>query len=147
MNFQMRCLGNWFHPCLAILPIHLWIALWHAPTKFYKGLIVSVNSEEILVEVAYALPDQQVILPVKLSAGTNAEAAIQQSGILAKFPEISLAENKIGIFGKLTQLDAPLRDKDRVEIYRPLIADPKEVRRQRAEAGKVMKKGGGDIAE
>jgi len=108
---------------------------------------VSVNSEEILVEVAYALPDQQVILPVKLSAGTNAEAAIQQSGILAKFPEINLSENKIGIFGKLTQLDTPLRDKDRVEIYRPLIADPKEVRRQRAEAGKVMKKGGGDITE
>jgi putative ubiquitin-RnfH superfamily antitoxin RatB of RatAB toxin-antitoxin module len=108
---------------------------------------VSVNSEEILVEVAYALPDQQVILPVKLQAGANAESAIQQSGILAKFPEINLSENKIGIFGKLTQLDTLLRDKDRVEIYRPLIADPKEVRRQRAEAGKVMKKGGGDITE
>jgi len=108
---------------------------------------VSVNSEEILVEVAYALPNEQVILPVKLAAGANAENAIQQSGILAKFPEINLAENKIGIFGKLTQLDTPLRDKDRVEIYRPLIADPKEVRRQRAEAGKVMKKGGGDITE
>ena len=108
---------------------------------------MSVNSEEILVEVAYALPDQQVILPVKLPAGALAESAIQQSGILAKFPEINLSENKIGIFGKLTQLDTPLRDKDRVEIYRPLIADPKEVRRQRAEAGKVMKKGGGDITE
>ena len=108
---------------------------------------MSVNSEEILVEVAYALPDQQVILPVKLSIGATAETAIQQSGVLAKFPEINLAENKIGLFGKLTQLDTMLRDKDRVEIYRPLIADPKEVRRQRAEAGKVMKKGGGDIAE
>jgi len=108
---------------------------------------VSVNTEEILVEVAYALPNQQVIIPVKLSAGATAETAIQQCGVLAKFPEINLAENKIGIFGKLTQLDTPLRDKDRVEIYRPLIADPKEVRRQRAEAGKVMRKGGGDIAE
>jgi putative ubiquitin-RnfH superfamily antitoxin RatB of RatAB toxin-antitoxin module len=108
---------------------------------------VSVNSEEILVEVAYALPTEQIILPIKASAGTTAENAIKQSGILTKFPEINLAENKIGIFGKLTQLDTVLRDKDRIEIYRPLIADPKEVRRQRAEAGKVMKKGGGDIAE
>lgn len=108
---------------------------------------MSVNSEEILVEVAYALPEQQVILPVKLPAGSNVEGAIQQSGILTKFPEINLAENKVGIFGKLSKLDAELRNRDRVEIYRPLIADPKEVRRQRAEAGKMMKKGGGDIAE
>lgn len=108
---------------------------------------MSVNSEEILVEVAYALPAEQIILPIKVATGTTAEGAVKQSGILTKFPEINLAENKIGIFGKLTQLDTPLRDKDRVEIYRPLIADPKEVRRQRAEAGKVMKKGGGDIAE
>ncbi len=108
---------------------------------------MSENAEEILVEVAYALPAEQVILPIKVAADTTAESAVKQSGILTKFPEINLAENKIGIFGKLTQLDTPLRDKDRVEIYRPLIADPKEVRRQRAEAGKVMKKGGGDIAE
>ena len=70
---------------------------------------MSVNTEEILVEVAYALPNQQVIIPVKLSAGATAETAIQQCGVLAKFPEINLAENKIGIFGKLTQLDTPLR--------------------------------------
>jgi putative ubiquitin-RnfH superfamily antitoxin RatB of RatAB toxin-antitoxin module len=108
---------------------------------------VSTHSEEILVEVAYALPTKQIILPIKVAAGITAEAAVKQSGILAKFPEINLAENKIGIFGKLTQLDTVLRNKDRIEIYRPLIADPKEVRRQRAEAGKVMKKGGGDIAE
>ena len=55
--------------------------------------------------------------------------------------------NKIGVFGKLSKLDAELRHLDRVEIYRPLIADPKEVRRQRAAEGKMMKKGGGDIAE
>ena len=108
---------------------------------------MSTHSEEILVEVAYALPTEQIILPIKVAAGITAEAAVKESGILTKFPEINLAENKIGIFGKLTQLDTVLRDKDRIEIYRPLIADPKEVRRQRAEAGKVMKKGGGDIAE
>ena len=106
-----------------------------------------MNAEEMMVEVAYALPTQQVILPVKVRTGANAEAAIRASGVLAKFPEIDLAVNKIGVFGKLSKLDAELRPLDRVEIYRPLIADPKEVRRQRAAEGKVMKKGGGDIVE
>jgi hypothetical protein len=70
--------------------------------------------------------------------------AIERSGLLAEFPEIDLANNKLGIWNKLAKPDALLRDKDRVEIYRPLIADPKEVRRQRAAEGKVMKKGGGE---
>ena len=105
-----------------------------------------MNSSEIMVEVAYALPDEQLIVPVKVKAGITAEQAIQSSGILSKYPEIDLAVNKIGIFGKLTKLDVPLRHLDRVEIYRPLIADPKEVRKQRAADGKVMKKGGGDAA-
>ena len=100
---------------------------------------------EIQVEVAYALPQQQVIMPVKLPADSTVEAAIKRSGILEKFPEIVLTEFKVGIFSKLTKLQTVLRDKDRVEIYRPLIADPKEVRRKRAEAGKVTKKGGGDL--
>lgn len=100
---------------------------------------------EILVEVAYALPNQQVVLPVKVAEGASAEQAIQASGILSRFPDIDLAENKIGIFGKLGKPDTVLRAHDRVEIYRPLIADPKEVRRQRAADGKVMKKGGGDL--
>jgi uncharacterized protein len=106
-----------------------------------------VNKEELIVEVAYALPDQQLIIPVKLPAGSTVADAVNQSGILKKFPEIDLTNNKVGIFGKLTLLDTVLRAKDRVEIYRPLIADPKEVRRQRAQEGKVMKKGGGEIAE
>ncbi|HNN85792.1 MAG TPA: RnfH family protein, partial [Accumulibacter sp.] len=59
-------------------------------------------------------------------------------------PEIDLTKNKVGIFAKLTKLDAVLRDHDRIEIYRPLLADPKEIRKQRAAAGKVMKKGAGD---
>jgi hypothetical protein len=102
-------------------------------------------SSEILVEVAYALPQQQVIIPVKVAEGATAEQAVKASGILKKFPEIDLAQNKLGIFGKLTKNDTVLRERDRVEIYRPLIADPKEVRRQRAAEGKVMKKGGGDL--
>ena len=65
----------------------------------------------------------------------------------AKYPEINLAKGKFGIYSKLARLDAVLRDLDRVEIYRPLIADPKEVRKQRAAEGKVMKKGGGPAEE
>ncbi len=99
----------------------------------------------IKVEVAYARPDAQVILSLYGEEGMTAQAAIEASGILLKFPEIVPGQNKIGIFGKLVKPDTPLRDKDRVEIYRKLLADPKEVRRQRAEEGKVMKKGGGDI--
>ncbi len=103
-----------------------------------------MSSQNIMVEVAYALPHQQLIIPVHMPPGSSAEAAIQASGMLQKFPEIDLKVNQIGIFGKLTRLDAPLRNLDRVEIYRPLIADPKEVRKQRAADGKIMKKGGGD---
>jgi putative ubiquitin-RnfH superfamily antitoxin RatB of RatAB toxin-antitoxin module len=101
-------------------------------------------NNEILVEVAYALPEQQLILELMVSEGTTAEQAVQHSGITGKFPEIDLTQNKLGIFGKLVKGDTVLRERDRVEIYRLLIADPKEVRRQRAAEGKVMKKGGGD---
>ena len=102
-------------------------------------------ADEIQVEVAYALPEQQLLLPIKAPAGITVEEAIKRSGILERFPKIQLAQAKVGIFSKLTKMDTVLRDKDRVEIYRPLIADPKEVRRKRAEEGKVMKKGGGDL--
>jgi hypothetical protein len=101
-------------------------------------------SETIRVEITYALPHEQILKSVEVAPGITAEQAIRQSGILEKHPEIDLAKNKIGIFGKLAKPDSALRDKDRVEIYRPLIADPKEVRKKRAEEGKVMKKGGGD---
>lgn len=101
-------------------------------------------SDKINIEVVYALPDEQILLRQSVPAGTTVAAAIQTSGLLHKHPEIDLAKNKLGIFGKLTKADAVVRDKDRIEIYRPLIADPKEVRRKRAEEGKAMKKGGGD---
>jgi hypothetical protein len=99
------------------------------------------------VEVAYARPDEQVIIALDVEPGTTVEEAIRASGILERFAEIDLAQNKVGIFGKLTPLNTELRPKDRVEIYRALIADPKEVRKQRAAAGKRMKKGGGDLAD
>lgn len=101
---------------------------------------MTTNASEIIVEVAYALADQQVIIPIKVNVGITTEQAIKASGILSKFPEIDFNINKIGIFGKLTRLDTPLRHLDRVEIYRPLIADPKEVRRQRAATGKNHEK-------
>jgi putative ubiquitin-RnfH superfamily antitoxin RatB of RatAB toxin-antitoxin module len=100
-----------------------------------------MNNSEMIVEVAYALPKVQLIIPVKLSDGATIEQAIKSSGIMTKFPEIDLDVNKVGVFGKL---DATLRHLDRIEIYRSLIADPKEVRKQRVADGKVMKKGGGD---
>ena len=102
-------------------------------------------NETINIEVVYALPHEQALLRKSVPAGTTVADAIQASGILQKYPEIDLASSKLGIFGKLTKADTVLRDKDRIEIYRPLIADPKEVRRKRAEEGKVMKKGGGEI--
>ena len=103
--------------------------------------------ELIPVEVAYARPDEQVIIALDVEPGTTVEEAIKASGILARFPEIDLQANKVGVFGKLTKLASELRPRDRVEIYRSLIADPKEVRKQRAAAGKRMKKGGGDLGE
>ncbi len=100
--------------------------------------------ESFPVEVAYARPDAQLILLIEVEEGTTLKEAVVRSGILEKFPEIDVEGGKFGIFGKLSKPDTVLRARDRVEIYRPLIADPKEVRRRRAAEGKRMKKGGGD---
>lgn len=101
-------------------------------------------SDSINVLVCYALRDSQEIVQLRLPEGSTVQRAVEASGLLQKHPEIDLAKgNKLGVFAKLVKADTVLRDKDRVEIYRPLIADPKEVRRKRAEEGKVMKKGGG----
>jgi putative ubiquitin-RnfH superfamily antitoxin RatB of RatAB toxin-antitoxin module len=105
------------------------------------------SDNTILVEVAYASPSKQLIIPIHVKPGTTVKDAIIQSGIQKEYPEINLDENPVGIFGKHTTFDQELREKDRVEIYRPLIADPKEIRRQRAEQGKKMKKGGGNNEE
>ena len=86
----------------------------------------------INVEVAYATPEQQAIIALTLPDGATVEHAIHASGLLARFADIDLAENKVGIFGAVCALDQPLKNADRVEIYRPLLFDPKEARRQRA---------------
>ena len=105
------------------------------------------SADSFSVEVAYALPERQSIIALVVEPGTTLEQAVVASGILAQYPEIDLATAKTGIFGRLAKRDQPLRAGDRVEIYRPLIADPKEVRRQRAAQGKAMKTGGGGSEE
>ena len=101
-------------------------------------------SELISVEVVYPLPQKQEIFSVNLPPGATVREAIESSGVLARYPEIDLAKSKLGVFAKLAKPDSVLRDRDRVEIYRPMIADPKEVRKQRVAEGKVMKKGAGE---
>jgi uncharacterized protein len=101
-------------------------------------------SELISVEVVYPLAQKQEIFTVKLPEGATVRQAIEVSGVLQKYPEIDLAKNKLGIFAKLAKPETLIRHRDRIEIYRPLIADPKEVRKQRAAEGKVMKKGAGE---
>ncbi|AXE36928.1 RnfH family protein [Chromobacterium phragmitis] len=99
-------------------------------------------TERLNVEVAYARPDRQWLVALNLPEGATVQGAALASGILEVCPELDRSALKLGVFGKAAKPDAPLREGDRVEIYRPLLADPKEVRRQRAESGKRMKKGG-----
>ncbi|MGI9288892.1 MAG: RnfH family protein [Pseudomonadales bacterium] len=92
----------------------------------------------INVEVAYAKPEQQKIIKLEVEAGCSAMLAAQRSGITEIFPEIDLDGVKMGIFGKaIAKPDThELRDGDRIEIYRPLLIDPKELRKARAEKAK-----------
>ncbi|MGM0480583.1 MAG: RnfH family protein [Pseudomonadota bacterium] len=88
------------------------------------------------IEVAYATPEQQLILTVQVADDTTLEQCIEQSGIQQHFADIDLKQQKVGIWNKTAKLDAIPRDGDRIEIYRPLIADPKAVRKRRAERAK-----------
>ncbi len=87
------------------------------------------------VEVAYAEPGRQRVLDIAIATGSTLEQALRASGILEEFPSIDLLKNKVGVFGRVCSLQQPLQQGDRVEIYRPLLMDPKDLRRQRA-AGK-----------
>ncbi|TAM43953.1 MAG: RnfH family protein [Gammaproteobacteria bacterium] len=90
------------------------------------------------VEVVYAASaDEQSVVAVELAAGATVENAIRASGLLLRYPEIDLTQNAVGIFGERVTLDRVVEDSERVEIYRPLVADPREARRRRAtEKGK-----------
>lgn len=106
-------------------------------------------STKINVEVIYALPKEQITFTVSVEQGATAQQAIEASGILAKYPEIELNKNKLGIYSRLIKLDTVLQDGERVEIYRPLTADPKEMRKRRAlkakEEGRIHEKTGQKI--
>ena len=84
------------------------------------------------IEVAYARPDKQIILTVEVEEQSTIETAIQRSGILTAFPEINLAKQSVGVFSKPRSLSDLVEEGDRIEIYRPLIIDPKEARRAKA---------------
>jgi putative ubiquitin-RnfH superfamily antitoxin RatB of RatAB toxin-antitoxin module len=106
------------------------------------------NSDDSLnIEIVYALPHKVDLIRLKLPHGCSLQQALEVSGLMQKYPEIDLKGGRFGIYGKLCNPNTLLRDQDRVEIYRPLLADPKEVRRRRAEEGKVTKKGGGASEE
>jgi putative ubiquitin-RnfH superfamily antitoxin RatB of RatAB toxin-antitoxin module len=95
---------------------------------------VTLHGEQksIRVEVVLAMPERQELISLEVAAGSTLADAITQSGLAEMFEDFTLDLERIGIFGKKTSPDQLLREGDRVEIYRPLIADPKEVRRQRA---------------
>ena len=96
-----------------------------------RGLFM-VQNETITIELIYIEPASQNSLRLDIVKGSNINQAIHLSGLLERFPEIDLEVNKVGIFSKIQKLDTVLRQGDRIEIYRPLLVDPKEARRQRA---------------
>jgi putative ubiquitin-RnfH superfamily antitoxin RatB of RatAB toxin-antitoxin module len=95
-----------------------------------------MSSKLINIEVAYALPTKQTIVDVALKEGTTVQQAIEASNILEQFPDIDLKATKVGVWSRVVKLSDTLIDGDRIEIYRPLIADPKEIRKRRAEKAK-----------
>lgn len=97
------------------------------------------EADKIPVEVAYALPDKQEIVMLEVKPGTTAREAVLRSGIERLFPGLDLEGAKLGIFGKAIKDTQVLRAGDRIEIYRELIADPKEVRKRRAAEAKARR--------
>lgn len=93
-------------------------------------------AEKIMVEVAYALPDKQSLLVLSVDAGSTVQQVIETSGILQQYPAIDLQTQKVGVWSRTVKLTDAVKDGDRVEIYRPLLADPKDLRRRRAEKAK-----------
>ena len=93
----------------------------------------------MIVEVSYARYDKQSLISLEVKEGATLKEAIELSGILETYKQIDLSKDRLGIFSKFATLDTVLREKDRVEIYRPLIADPKKVRKERAAQAKLMR--------
>ena len=97
-------------------------------------------SEKIVVEVVYAYPERYFLKKLTLENPITIQNAIVQSGVLEKYTEIDLRQNKVGIFSRLAKLTDMVENGDRIEIYRPLVADPKEIRRKKAEEQAKIKK-------
>ena len=97
-------------------------------------------SEKFVVEVVYAYPERYFLKKLTLENPITIQKAIVQSGFLEKYTEIDLRQNKVGIFSRTTKLTDMVENGDRIEIYRPLIADPKEIRRKKAEEQAKIKK-------
>jgi putative ubiquitin-RnfH superfamily antitoxin RatB of RatAB toxin-antitoxin module len=92
------------------------------------------------VEVAYALPGRQLLLALTVPEGTTAREAVERSGLAARVAGLDLASVELGLFGKVVPATQTLRDGDRIDVLRPLLADPKEVRRALAAQGRTMGK-------
>ncbi len=99
-----------------------------------------MSASRLRVEVVYALPETQTVLSCELAPGSTVRYAIEHSGLLAIHPTLNIEEARLGIFGQFCDLNDPVHDGDRVEIYRPLVADPKEARRRRAEVKRKVKR-------
>lgn len=108
-------------------------------------------ADQLMVEVAFALPTKQTILTISVAADATVEQIIVLSGILQQYPEIDLSQQKVGVWSRTVKLTDTVKEGDRIEIYRPLIADPKDLRRRRAEKakeeGRADKVTGGRVAE
>ncbi|MCB1583895.1 MAG: RnfH family protein [Xanthomonadales bacterium] len=96
-----------------------------------------IDNSSCTVEVIFATLEQQKLIVIEVGSGTTIEQCIELSGILTEHPEINLQQNKVGVFSQIKSLDYQVQNGDRVEVYRSLIADPKVVRRQRAEQAKI----------
>lgn len=97
-----------------------------------------MEAETLRITLCYATPTEEILRSLSVAPGTTLGAAIEQSGVLAELGGVDLAAHPVGIYGKKRPLDTVLRDHDRIELYRPLVADPKDSRRRRA----VKKQGG-----
>tara|TARA_B100001094_G_C18195886_1_gene810899 strand:+ start:2749 stop:3117 length:369 start_codon:yes stop_codon:yes gene_type:complete len=105
--------------------------------------------DQFQVFVVYALPHEQRVFAVWVSEGTTALQAIEMSGVLDYYPQIDIHNTSIGIFSEIVPLDHIVSGKERIEIYRPLVADPKELRKKRAQKavheGRANQKTGGRV--
>jgi putative ubiquitin-RnfH superfamily antitoxin RatB of RatAB toxin-antitoxin module len=110
-----------------------------------EWLIIAMSSDKkIQVETAFALPERQAIVELEVTEGTTAIEAVRQSNIAARFEGVDVEDARLGIFGKVVTRDQVLKAGDRVEIYRPLVADPKEIRKARAEKAKERRAAASD---